>query len=139
FAIAARGAASGDRPRPPMRFAYIDSQGNEVPIPSVDALALRIELGAIGPDTELYDAQADRWAPAEAHEIFHTLSRDVAGEGFLVPAPPPPPDEPPGQAEGDAPPSPPERPAPPAAEEPLGLTLAPPGSGAPDGDAEPPS
>lgn len=45
-----------------MRFAYIDSQGNEVSIPSVDALALRIELGAIGPHTELYDAQADREA-----------------------------------------------------------------------------
>jgi len=72
-----------------MRFAYIDSQGNEVTIPSVDALALRIELGAIGPDTELYDAQADRWGPAQTHEIFHTLSRDVGGAGGFV-APPPP-------------------------------------------------
>ncbi|MDP2958164.1 MAG: hypothetical protein Q8N53_17180 [Longimicrobiales bacterium] len=72
-----------------MRFAYIDSQGNEVSIPSVDALALRVELGAIGPDTDLYDAQADRWGPAQTHEIFHTLSRDVPGEGGFV-APPPP-------------------------------------------------
>ena len=72
-----------------MRFAYIDSQGNEVTIPSVDALALRIELGAIGPDTDLYDAQADRWGPAHTHEIFHTLSRDVGGDGSFV-APPPP-------------------------------------------------
>ncbi|HKJ03835.1 MAG TPA: hypothetical protein VJ997_15315, partial [Longimicrobiales bacterium] len=72
-----------------MRFAYIDSQGNEVTIPSVDALALRIELGAIGPDTDLYDAQADRWGPAQSHEIFHTLSRDVGGDGGFV-APPPP-------------------------------------------------
>ncbi len=72
-----------------MRFAYIDSQGNEVSIPSVDALALRIELGAIGPDTELYDAQADRWGPARTHEIFHTLSRDLGGaEGFVAPPPP---------------------------------------------------
>lgn len=81
-----------------MRFAYIDSQGNEVSIPSVDALALRIELGAIGPDTELYDAQADRWGPAQTHEIFHTLSRDLGGtEGFIAPPPPvaPPPVEPP--------------------------------------------
>src|SRR5512134_1175260 len=77
-----------------MRFAYIDSHGNEVPIPSVDALALRIELGAIGPDTQLYDAQADHWAPASTHEIFHTLSRDSRGDGFVAPppvAPPPPP------------------------------------------------
>lgn len=72
-----------------MRFAYIDSQGNEVSIPSIDALALRIELGAIGPDTQLYDAQADRWGPAHTHDIFHTLSRASAGEGGFV-APPPP-------------------------------------------------
>lgn len=71
-----------------MRFAYIDSQGNEVPIPSVDALALRIELGAIGPDTELYDSQADRWGPAHTHEIFHTLSREAEDEGFVAPPPP---------------------------------------------------
>jgi hypothetical protein len=70
-----------------MRFAYIDSQGNEVSIPSIDALALRIELGAIGPDTELYDAAADRWAPAHQHEIFHTLSRSKE-EGFVAPPPP---------------------------------------------------
>ena len=72
-----------------MRFAYIDSQGNEVSIPSIDALALRIELGAIGPDTQLYDEAADRWGPASSHEIFHTLSRQVGEEGGFV-APPPP-------------------------------------------------
>ncbi len=74
-----------------MRFAYIDSHGNEVPIPSVDALALRIELGAVGPETELYDAQADHWGPAKTHEIFHTLSREVGGGDFVAPpvAPPP--------------------------------------------------
>lgn len=73
---------------PRMRFAYIDSHGNEVPIPSVDALALRIELGAVGPETQLYDAQADHWGPAKTHEIFHTLSRDAGDEGFVAPPPP---------------------------------------------------
>jgi hypothetical protein len=84
-----------------MRFAYIDSQGNEVSIPSVDALALRIELGAIRPDTELYDAQADHWGPAQTHEIFHTLSRTAAGDrGFVAP---PPPEAPPrSRFEGEA-------------------------------------
>ena len=79
-----------------MRFAYIDSHGNEVPIPSVDALALRIELGAVGPDTQLYDAQADHWGPAKTHEIFHTLSRDAGEEEFIAPPPPvaPPPPAP---------------------------------------------
>lgn len=94
-----------------MRFAYIDSQGNEVSIPSVDALALRIELGAIGPDTQLYDAQADRWGPAESHEIFHTLSRDLTGDGSFV-APPPPMAPPPSV----------EQPAPPPAAPPAGGT-----------------
>jgi hypothetical protein len=68
-----------------MRFAYIDSQGNEVPIPSLDALALRIELGAIDSTTKLYDAHAERWGPAESHEIFHTLSRDAAGQTSVGP------------------------------------------------------
>ena len=74
--------------RPPMRFAYIDSNGKEIPIPSVDALALRIELGAITEETQLYDAQADQWGPAHTHEIFHTLSRSSGSdEGFVAPPP----------------------------------------------------
>jgi len=83
-----------------MRFAYIDSNGNEVPIPSVDALALRIELGAISENTELYDAQADQWGPAHTHEIFHSLSRAAGGEeGFVAPAPVVPEPEPEPEAE----------------------------------------
>lgn len=75
-----------------MRFAYIDSNGNEVPIPSVDALALRIELGAITDETQLYDAQADQWGPATSHEIYHTLVRDTGEEeGFIAPPPVAPP------------------------------------------------
>lgn len=71
-----------------MRFAYIDSNGKEIPIPSVDALALRIELGAITEETQLYDAQADQWGPAHTHEIFHTLSRSSGSdEGFVAPPP----------------------------------------------------
>ncbi len=83
-----------------MRFAYIDSQGNEVPIPSVEALALRIELGAIGPDTQLYDAAADRWGPAHTHDVFHTLSRAKEEEGFIAPPPPPAPPPSSGEQQG---------------------------------------
>jgi hypothetical protein len=101
-----------------MRFAYIDSQGNEVSIPSVDALALRIELGAIGPDTELYDAQADRWGPAQTHEIFHTLSRDTGGDGSFVA--PPPPVAPPPVAPPPVEPPPVELPPPPVPRPPAG-------------------
>jgi hypothetical protein len=111
-----------------MRFAYIDSHGNEVPIPSVDALALRIELGAIGPDTQLYDAQADHWAAASTHEIFHTLSRDSQDDGFVAPppvAPPPPPPPATPTAKLQKPKSKPKAagPAAPTATD-LGLTLA---------------
>ncbi|MEQ1855483.1 MAG: hypothetical protein ABL963_03380, partial [Longimicrobiales bacterium] len=98
-----------------MRFAYIDSHGNEVPIPSVDALALRIELGAIGPDTQLYDAQAAQWGPASSHEIFHSLARDSKSDGFVAPppvAPPPPPPPPAPAAKAPAKPKPPAKPAP---------------------------
>jgi hypothetical protein len=112
-----------------MRFAYIDSHGNEVPIPSVDALALRIELGAIGPDTQLYDAQADHWAPASTHEIFHTLSRDAGADGFMAPPPvaPPPPAPAPPTAKASKP-KPKKKAEPPLPVAPtatdLGLTLA---------------
>jgi hypothetical protein len=115
-----------------MRFAYIDSHGNEVPIPSVDALALRIELGAIGPETQLFDAQADRWGPASSHEIFHTLARDSQAEGFVAPpppvAPPPAPAPPPPVAKPKPKPTPRAKreaePAPPATALDMGLTLA---------------
>jgi hypothetical protein len=87
-----------------MRFAYIDSNGNEVPIPSVDALALRIELGAITEETQLYDAQADQWGEAHTHEIYHTLARSSgAGDGFIAPPPvAPPPVAAPGAAESES-------------------------------------
>jgi len=58
-----------------MRFSYIDSQGREIEVDSLESLALRIEVGAIGPDTRMYDAVADRWAPASKHPVFQALSR----------------------------------------------------------------
>ncbi|MDT8367962.1 MAG: hypothetical protein RQ745_02055 [Longimicrobiales bacterium] len=76
-----------------MRFAYIDSQGKEVPIPGADALRLRIELGAVTDTTRFYDASQDRWAPAAEHEIYRTLKREVGEprlEGFVIPPPMPP-------------------------------------------------
>jgi hypothetical protein len=101
-----------------MRFAYIDTRGNEVTIPSVDALRLRIELGAILDDTQFHDANTGKWAPAMEHEIFRTLKRELEelDAGGFAPPPPgmvegsavqlgdaPPRDAPPSEA-GDAPP-----------------------------------
>jgi hypothetical protein len=71
-----------------MRFAYIDSQGKQVPIPSVDALRLRIALKAIVDETVFYDAASERWGPAREHEIFRTLKKELneqEGEGFVAP------------------------------------------------------
>ena len=73
-----------------MRFLYIDSQGKEVPIPGVDALALRIELGAITETTQFYDSAADRWAPAGEHEVFRSLQREAEKKSSGYVAPPPP-------------------------------------------------
>lgn len=74
-----------------MRFAYIDSQGKEVSIPSADALRLRIELGAIVDSTMFHDASTDKWAAASDHEIYRTLKREIDGDdgsGFIAPPPP---------------------------------------------------
>lgn len=64
-----------------MRFAYIDSQGKEVQIPSVDALRLRIELGAISDETTFHDAGTGKWGRAADHEIYRTLRRELGDEG----------------------------------------------------------
>jgi hypothetical protein len=89
-----------------MRFVYIDSQDKEVSVPGVDALRLRIELGAIVDETMVYDASTDRWAPAADHEIFRTLKRELDGpEGGRYTAPPPPPVTPPPPVAPPAPPA----------------------------------
>jgi hypothetical protein len=73
-----------------MRFAYIDSQGKEVGIPTVEALQLRIELGAIVPGTMFFDASSERWAPAREHEIFRTLQRELNEKSDIAFVAPPP-------------------------------------------------
>ncbi|HSM03536.1 MAG TPA: hypothetical protein VK858_02895 [Longimicrobiales bacterium] len=90
-----------------MPFIYIDSQGREVKIPSVDALRLRIELGAIRDQTQFHDENTGRWAEAVDHDIYRTLKRelDALESGFVAPPPPAPSESP-----GASPPAP-ERPA----------------------------
>ena len=64
-----------------MRFIYVDSRGNEVEVASVEALAARIQLGAIVPETRLYDEAADLWAPAEAHPVYRQILREGVEPG----------------------------------------------------------
>ena len=118
-----------------MRFAYIDSQGKEVGIPSVEALQLRIELGAISDDTMFHDTNADKWAPASEHEIYRSLAREAEGrsDGGFVAAPPsmlrlrmPKMDEPAEPAPPPAEPTPPPAAAPPPPAAPPPVAEAPP-------------
>lgn len=79
-----------------MRFLYVDRSGRRVEVPTLEGLAARLELGAIAPDTMLYDSVADRWAPASEHEFFRSIVRPAGREGSLPVTPPgvvPSPDE----------------------------------------------
>ena len=59
-----------------MRFRYFDSDGTEVEISSVDALKFRIGTGAVTPETLLYDAAVEKWAPAAHHQVFRFIVED---------------------------------------------------------------
>jgi hypothetical protein len=71
-----------------MRFQYVDRSGRKVEVQSLEGLAARLELGAITPETMLYDAVADRWAPAAEHEFFRSLVRPQGRESTLPVTPP---------------------------------------------------
>jgi len=71
-----------------MRFLYVDRSGRRVEVPTLEGLAARLELGAISPETMLYDSVADRWAPAAEHEFFRTIMRPPGREGLLSATPP---------------------------------------------------
>lgn len=71
-----------------MRFQYVDRSGRKVEVQSLEGLAARLELGAITPETMLYDAVADRWAPAAEHEFFRSLVRPPGRETNLPVTPP---------------------------------------------------
>lgn len=71
-----------------MRFQYVDRSGRKVEVQSLEGLAARLELGAITPETMLYDAVADRWAPAAEHEFFRSLVRPHGRESALPVTPP---------------------------------------------------
>jgi hypothetical protein len=66
-----------------MRFLYVDQSGRRVEVPTLEGLAARLELGALSPETMLYDSVADRWAPAAEHEFFRTIMRPPGREGAL--------------------------------------------------------
>ncbi len=67
-----------------MRFRYIDSKGKEITLDSVEALAARIELGAVEADTELFDASTDTWGRADTHDVFRQLLAEAAARDFAV-------------------------------------------------------
>lgn len=72
-----------------MRFRYIDSKGREIALDSVEALAARIELGAVAAETELYDATTEKWGPAESHDVVQKLLAEAAARSRGGPPGPP--------------------------------------------------
>ncbi|NNF27426.1 MAG: hypothetical protein HKN73_09420, partial [Gemmatimonadetes bacterium] len=60
-----------------MRFAFMDEQGRQVHVASMEDLAQHVRQGDVGDDTELYDALEDRWAPAREHPMY-VSARDAA-------------------------------------------------------------
>lgn len=71
-----------------MRFLYVDRSGRKVEVQTLEGLAARLELGAITPETMLYDAVSDRWAPAGEHEFYRSLVRTPGRDAALPVTPP---------------------------------------------------
>jgi hypothetical protein len=69
-----------------MRFRYIDGRGKEITLDSVEALAARIELGAVSATTELYDARTDSWGPAESHAVYSQVLEEAAARDYGDPS-----------------------------------------------------
>jgi hypothetical protein len=55
--------------------------GSEVAIPSLEALARRIDRGEILPDTELYDGGMDTWGPARDSAVVRFILDEREHEG----------------------------------------------------------
>lgn len=55
--------------------------GSEVAVPSVDALARRLERGEVLPDTQLFDLGTGEWAPARESHIVRFILEEREREG----------------------------------------------------------
>lgn len=56
--------------------------GSEIAVPSLEALARRIDRGEILPDTELYDAGTGEWAAASRAAVVRFILEERELEGF---------------------------------------------------------
>lgn len=95
-----------------MRFKYIDLEGTEREVADLEGLVDAIRRGRVGPDTLLFDADRDRWAPAGQHDAYRVAalseSRSTESGSDTLPAhaatgtdpPPPEPDATPARGPG---------------------------------------
>jgi hypothetical protein len=65
------------------RFLYLNAEGVETKVSTLDELAERVRGGAVTEDTVLYDAETREWGPARAHGAWRSILAeydDVGGE-----------------------------------------------------------
>ena len=59
------------------RFLYLDKNGEETKVESLDELRHRVAEGEIGEDTLLYDARSREWSPARVHSAFRSVADEL--------------------------------------------------------------
>jgi len=64
-----------------VRFLYVDSDGREIQVPSMDAFSALVESGEIGEETLLFDALSKDWAPARVHQLFRLAAEERQSDG----------------------------------------------------------
>lgn len=63
------------------RFLFLNEKGEEVELPSLEALQRQFEAGTLTADTLLYDALTREWAPARSHPVCELFFEEMAKEG----------------------------------------------------------
>lgn len=63
------------------QFLYLDKDGVETKVETLDDLRRCVEDGRIGEDTLLYDARSREWGPARVHTAYRSVVGDDEGEG----------------------------------------------------------
>ena len=69
------------------RFLYLDKNGEETKVESVDELRRCVEDGLIEEDTLLYDARSREWGPARVHTAYRSVQGEVLADDGSAPPP----------------------------------------------------
>ncbi|HJK99574.1 MAG TPA: hypothetical protein RMF84_20270, partial [Polyangiaceae bacterium LLY-WYZ-14_1] len=66
------------------RFLYLDADGVETKVTTVEELAAKIRAGAVGEHTVLYDALTREWGPAGVHGTWRMIRDDLDREEHVT-------------------------------------------------------